>query len=470
MRTNLPTRFACLIAFLCTAHGAFGQTLYTEGFDVAINPNTWTVNASGNGTDKTVDYFFDYSTVGIPSAPNSTGGSTRGMKLQANLSANIAGGINVSPNGKSFTGDYALRFDLWSNFIGAEVGSTDPLLDGLWEGGGSSTKFSLYGILSSGVGENYMTGGRLGVAEALYFANSGDGQSGFDFRVHGPGTATDHGPGGFRSTVETGSATPANNYDPVLDAGVSFADTYPVGHPDEGLTNRGVFLDPTVPFDPNDSNITDGFLYQAAFPSVAAPGQAALYPATQFDTTMTGAAGMAWRQMEIKKQGNTVTWSVLNAGSNGTTNYVLATVDLSQLKVPANSGNNIMFGESDPTSNVGTDPDFAALQFTLIDNIRVVALTPTEDTDFNNDGIVDGADLLIWQRGFGISDGTALNGNGDANLDGNVNATDLGLVKGKFGGPPAVVTVGAVPEPASWASAAVALAIASVWRRSRSTR
>jgi hypothetical protein len=96
-----------------------------------------------------------------------------------------------------------------------------------------------------------------------------------------------------------------------------------------------------------------------------------------------------------------------------------------------------------------------------------VDLNPSNG-DFNGDGTVDGADFLIWQRGFGLSgqpDGTT----GDANADGNVNAADLAIWESRFGGAPAVASVGAVPEPASLAMlAAGALALAGV--RSRQGR
>ena len=71
----------------------------------------------------------------------------------------------------------------------------------------------------------------------------------------------------------------------------------------------------------------------------------------------------------------------------------------------------------------------------------------TDDADFNNDGTVDGADFLVWQRGFGT--GTN-NGTGDANGSGGVDAADLAIWKTQFGAaPPAVGAVGAVPEPAA---------------------
>ena len=86
---------------------------------------------------------------------------------------------------------------------------------------------------------------------------------------------------------------------------------------------------------------------------------------------------------------------------------------------------------------------FDNISLILKDNVVVPPNTP----DFNSDGTVDGADLLIWQKGLGINDGTALQADGDATGDGNVTAADLAAWQAKFGGPPAVAAAGAVPEP-----------------------
>lgn len=85
------------------------------------------------------------------------------------------------------------------------------------------------------------------------------------------------------------------------------------------------------------------------------------------------------------------------------------------------------------------------------------------DADFDDDGDVDGADLLRWQRNVGTTSG-ASNGQGDADGNGAVNAADLAVWKGKFGVPAAAVA-GAVPEPGSLAFAAAGLASLAVARR-----
>jgi hypothetical protein len=73
---------------------------------------------------------------------------------------------------------------------------------------------------------------------------------------------------------------------------------------------------------------------------------------------------------------------------------------------------------------------------------------PANNADFNNDNVVDGADFLIWQRGFGLS-GQPNKSTGDATGDGNVNGLDLDQWKLKFGGAPAIAAVSAIPEPAT---------------------
>lgn len=72
--------------------------------------------------------------------------------------------------------------------------------------------------------------------------------------------------------------------------------------------------------------------------------------------------------------------------------------------------------------------------------------TPGDNADFDSNGIVDGRDFLIWQRGLGTPG--ALLADGDANNDGNVDGLDLGIWKNQYG-TGGLAAVAAVPEPAS---------------------
>jgi hypothetical protein len=86
-----------------------------------------------------------------------------------------------------------------------------------------------------------------------------------------------------------------------------------------------------------------------------------------------------------------------------------------------------------------------------------------DNADFDDDGDVDGADFLTWQRGLGISDGSADLVDGDANDDGNVNAADLTIWRAQFAS--AVPAAGAVPEPAAALLTLLALGAIAATRR-----
>ncbi|QDT75183.1 dockerin type I domain-containing protein [Lacipirellula limnantheis] len=125
-------------------------------------------------------------------------------------------------------------------------------------------------------------------------------------------------------------------------------------------------------------------------------------------------------------------------------------------------------------SNVGTDATRRSYEVVRLgagltnngkeayyDNVNVtlnpvIVTPPANNADFNGDNVVDGADFLIWQRGFGLT-GQPNKSTGDANGDGNVDGADLDLWKTKFGGAPAIAAVGSIPEPTSMAMAAAAL-------------
>jgi hypothetical protein len=86
--------------------------------------------------------------------------------------------------------------------------------------------------------------------------------------------------------------------------------------------------------------------------------------------------------------------------------------------------------------------------------IETVGGPGEDDADFDGDGDVDGADFLTWQRGLGAGDQPA----GDANGDDVVDGDDLDIWRTQFGPGAATPAAGAVPEPSTWALAALACA------------
>jgi hypothetical protein len=119
------------------------------------------------------------------------------------------------------------------------------------------------------------------------------------------------------------------------------------------------------------------------------------------------------------------------------------------------------FGISGNATFGSLDMDFLSYQL----GVFAPVAAPLEDADFNNNGLVDGGDLLAWQRGFGIVS-NATNAQGDADGNGAVNGVDFNLWKGKFGGPPALAASAVIPEPGG-AAMALAAAVLVFERRRR---
>ncbi|WP_428304316.1 hypothetical protein [Lacipirellula sp.] len=84
--------------------------------------------------------------------------------------------------------------------------------------------------------------------------------------------------------------------------------------------------------------------------------------------------------------------------------------------------------------------------------------------DYDSNGVVNGADFLLWQRQFGQSASPAGSG-ADGSANGVVDAADLTVWKTHFGQTAAVPTLGAVPEPSSLALGALAVSAGAVLRR-----
>jgi hypothetical protein len=289
--------------------------LFTENFDVN-NAANWTVNNNNNGTNA-ANFSFNYGSVGIPSA-DGPGGTTVGLKLQANISgtgpaSGVLPAISVSPNGQSFTGDYTVSFKWWHNFLGSTTGGI-----GNSAGGSGSTQISTFGVMTAGDTANY-----AGASDSVFFAATGDGASAQDFRAY-----SKEQPTGYATGI-TG-----NNAHNVYAAG---------------------------------SQNSSAALYQTAFPAGAqAPTAQSNAAATQTGSTLAGMAGFRWHDVVIEKAGNLITWKV-----NGT---LFDTVDLTNF-TPANlpTGSNILFGMSDTSLGAGTPASaFQTYDFTLIDNISVV--------------------------------------------------------------------------------------------------
>jgi hypothetical protein len=88
--------------------------------------------ANNNVVDHTINWAFDYfAAYGIPAAPSSGGADTIGLRVTANKNDNTfqSAGVNLYPRNQTFSGDFALRFDLFISV--GNSNSTEHTLAGI---------------------------------------------------------------------------------------------------------------------------------------------------------------------------------------------------------------------------------------------------------------------------------------------------------------------------------------------------
>lgn len=222
-------------------------TLYSQDFNVDDTAN-WTVfpSTGANATDTTADFFYDYSAIGVPAAPSGTG--TRGLKMTANNTAGVFGGLTVSPNGQSFSGPYTVAFDMWQNYVGP-----------LGPGGSGTTQFSQYGVGTAGTASQWIGGTPK---DSVSFGTTLDGGSASDYRAYSSAAPTSYASGNAVYLAPAGAINNSNAY------------------------------------------------YTAAYPGVSAPAaQLGLY-AGQTGTTDAGETSFLWRRVTIDVAGGTAVWSI----------------------------------------------------------------------------------------------------------------------------------------------------------------
>jgi len=171
--------------------------------------------------------------------------------------------------------------------------------------------------------------------------------------------------------------------------------------------------------------------------NLVALSDAELLDWNEFWITIEEASASHWK-VDVYTNGSTTAETFL-ARKRNATEY-----SLSSLVMGLSSGTN--FGE--------VDVDFYAY--------RLGVFGPNENADFDGDGDVDGADFLVWQRGFGLT-GNATPSNGDANGDTNVDSLDLAIWERQFGVAPSGFQSLAAPVPEPASVVLLALAAPALW-------
>ncbi|MEY4917535.1 MAG: hypothetical protein RL616_1448 [Verrucomicrobiota bacterium] len=232
---------------------------FVDDFDSYVSPSTVIAPATTNGykiffgadsgaTDFKAVFGFDYSTISfptnIPSAPHSTGGTTKGLFLSANKDATgIAAGVNLYPLAVFASNNFALKFDVWLN----------------WTNPGSATEHALFGINHSGNVTNRVS---QPTSDGLFFAVDGDGNvAGTTTTIRDFGIFRGAGAGAIPFMLTTNNTT--------------FGPTPPLGKN----------------FDNNDPGLA------SLFPAKTVPGY----------STPAGSPGLSWVSGEVRQENNLIT-------------------------------------------------------------------------------------------------------------------------------------------------------------------
>jgi hypothetical protein len=155
--------------------------LFQDNFDVDSAAN-WNLFFAASTNDFTPDYnalfAFNYGDQGIPPAPHGNG-STLGLYLNVNKdSVGSAAALNLYPSGKTFSGNFALRFDM---FLSVPQPNS------------SATEYVLAGINHSGTKTNWWRSGGVPAGstfDGVFFTLETDNNASPNYANYGPPTTT----------------------------------------------------------------------------------------------------------------------------------------------------------------------------------------------------------------------------------------------------------------------------------------
>jgi hypothetical protein len=231
--------------------------IYSDDFNSAgdaANYNIYiTAGATGPSSDATFAY--DYSALGIPSAPHSTGGSTLGLRLRTdNLQSSVGttvGAIAIATKGLSLPSQYMVSVDVWGNYIGSGTSIASS--------GANGTTGAAMGIGTSGNSLQYIAANDGFLVDAIHDNGGGANQA---YRVYTDATHP--------------NPTTANYWA----AGTG--------------ANSASYTDP----------------YYSFLLSHTAPSAQTTLSATQGGSTPAGIISFAWHTMTITQDGVNVTWAI----------------------------------------------------------------------------------------------------------------------------------------------------------------
>jgi hypothetical protein len=248
----MKRHFGVLAAMLVAstlASTASATILFSDDFETNTSANYVVNAATGNHA---ATFAYDYSTVGIPPAPGS-GGTTSGLKLEANYVGGSGNGLSVSPLGLALSGDFKISMSVWLNAPGPFPA-----------GGSGSTQLTTYGWGTAGTAAQHIS-----ARDSIVFGTTGEAGASQDYRVYPNGALAAN-----QSSIYAASA----------------------------------FTDPLDTDDADSRNHPHNY-YTALGGDAPPAAQALLFP-QQTGETVVGATAFAWHDVAIRKVGAIVTWSL----------------------------------------------------------------------------------------------------------------------------------------------------------------
>ena len=307
--------------------------LFADNFDTDTSANWNLFWGAANGVaDYSAEWAFDYGTTPytfngattlIPPAPNSPDGSARGVRLTVNNHDTnaFASAVNIYPRGQSFSGDFALKFDLWINYPGNAGGLNST----------GSTEFASFGIDHLGTQVNWAPASASS-SDGIWFALDGEGGTSADYTAYLgdlSGTQIDltaAGASGLTASNNTASIYldlfPASRFETAGAPGKNWIEV------EVRQTNNIIFwiLDGTVAAQrTNTSDYTSGNImlgFMDIFPSIPKPAKDAfvLFDNLRVEDLSTGAlrppAITAQPASQSASPGSNVSFTVGVTGSN----------------------------------------------------------------------------------------------------------------------------------------------------------
>jgi hypothetical protein len=238
---------------------ASAQVIYSDDFNStgdAANYSIFQTPAAGAAPSSDATFGYDYSALGIPVAPDTTDGTTLGLRLRVDNLANSAsssavGAIEVATKGLTLPSQYVISFDLWGNYIGGTTG-----INGSGSNGSTAP--------GAGVGTS---------GTSLQSPNANDGYAIDAFHDGGGGANAD-----YRVYTDNTRQSPATTT--YFAAGES--------------ATAGSHTDP----------------YYSFLPSQTAPSIQQTTYSTQTNSSPAGIIAFQWTKWTITQNGTSLTWAI----------------------------------------------------------------------------------------------------------------------------------------------------------------